>query len=175
VDHDRWLLRPLPHTYLTYAYTDVALIHALYNKFVRLCYITPALISQSELYITMWKHHQPASHERHLRHPLLPLGMLNPSDASSLTMSCTVCSRELASTAFPALGRNFMAERKCWVCRAVAAKNNNKRRWEDELEELEEYLQSIEEQDWDDDYSPDLDCWDDDYPNDDYPSDLDYS
>lgn len=109
-------------------------------------YITPVISSQSELYITIWKRHQPASYETYLRHPLLPLGVLNPPDAPASTMSCTICNRELAGTAFPALGRNFISERRCWVCRVVAAKNNNNtRRWE---YDLEDYFDSIEEQEW---------------------------
>jgi hypothetical protein len=105
----------------------------------------------------MWKHHRPASHKGHLR---LPLGVLNPSDTSPFTIFCTVCSRELASTVFPALGRNFTASAGC---RAVVAKSNNNLRWG---YELEEYFESIQEQDWDY-YSPrpsppltgrDLDC-----------------
>jgi len=161
VDHARWLLRPLPQSYLSYASADVALIHALYNKFLRLRYITPVLASQSEVYITVWKAHQPASHETHLRHPLLPLGVLNPSDARSSTITCTVCTRALAKTAFPALGRNYISERRCWVCRAVAAKNNGSRQSGGDLEEhfasiqeqieeqendLQEYFASVQEQ-----------------------------
>ena len=146
MDHSRWLRRPLPPSYLSYASADVALIHALYDRFTQLRYITPLLSSQSELYISIWKHHQPASHETHLRHPLLPLGVLDPPNAQSPTMNCTICSRELAETSFPALSRGFISERKCWVCRAVAAKNNNNRRWE---YDLEDYFDSLEEQEWD--------------------------
>lgn len=162
MDHTRWLRRPLPQLYLNYASADVALIHALYDRFTQLRYITPVLSSQSELYITIWKHHQPTSHETHLRHPLLPLGVLNSPDAQSSTISCTICSRELAETAFPTLGRNSISERRCWVCRAVAAKNNNNRR---QVYDLDDYFDMIQDQEWDYDYpsppaSPDLDLWD---------------
>jgi len=135
VDHNRWLLRPLPQSYLSYASADVALIHALYDKFMRFHYTSPVLSSQSELYISMWKHHQPASYESHLRHPLLPLGVLNTPNASASTISCMICGRGLAETAFPAQGRNVIAERRCWICRAVAAKNNSYRQREYDLEE----------------------------------------
>ena len=128
VDHTLWLRRPLPQSYLDYASADVALINTLYDRFARLRYITPLLSSQSELYIAAWKHQQPTSYETHLRHPLLPLGVLNPPEAPSPTISCTICSRELDETAFPALSRNFISEHRCWVCRAVAARNNNNNR-----------------------------------------------
>ena len=133
VDHTRWLLRPLPQSYLSYASADVALIHALYDKFMRLHYISLLFSSQSALYISMWKHHQPTSSESHLRHPLLPLGVLSAPNTSSRAMSCTLCGRELSETAFPARSRNVVAERRCWVCRAVAAKNNNIRQWESDF------------------------------------------
>jgi len=155
VNHNHWLHRPLPQSYLNYASADVALIHALYNRFTQLRYITPVLSSQSELYITTWKHHQPASYETHWRHPLLPLGVLNSPDTQSSTISCTVCNRELAGTAFPTLSRNFISERRCWVCRAVAPRvNNNNRRVHNlggyygsiQEQELEEHLDEIREQ-----------------------------
>jgi len=155
VDHDLWLHRPLPQSYVNYASADVALIHALYDRFTQLRYITPVLSSQSELYITTWRHHQPASYETHLRHPLLPLGVLNSPDVQSSTISCTICSRELAGTAFPTASRDFISERRCWVCRAVATKNNsnNGRRREynseehfDSVQEQNESFDSIREQ-----------------------------
>jgi hypothetical protein len=162
VDHTRWLHRPLPQSYLSYAGADVALIHALYDKFMQLRYITPALISQSELYITTWKHHQPASYETHLRHPLLPLGVLDPPDAPSSTIFVRYAVESLLEPPSPHLVGGSFHERRCWVCRAVAAKNNNRnhRRWE---YDLEEYFDLIEEQDWDydsGDYRDDIECLD---------------
>ena len=54
-----------------------------------------------------------------------------------------------------------MAERRCWICRAVAAKNANNRQWEYDLESFD----PIEEQDvwdgWDDDPIEVQDDWDD--------------
>jgi exonuclease 3'-5' domain-containing protein 1 len=122
VDHTRWLLRPLPQSYLTYASEDVALIHALYEKFTQSNYVDPSLLSQSEAYVSIWKTHQPAASDRHVRHPLLPLGILDPPNASSTTVPCMVCGRELTRDAFPPRGWQFPAERKCWVCRAVSAR-----------------------------------------------------
>jgi exonuclease 3'-5' domain-containing protein 1 len=139
VDHSQWLYRPLPQLYLDYASADVALIHALYDRFTQLRYITSVLSSQSELYITTWKYHQPASDEAHLCHPLLPLGVLNSPDAQFSTISCTICNRELAGTAFPTLSRDIISERRCWVCRAVAARNNNNTRRQYNLEGYFDY------------------------------------
>ena len=158
VDHDRWLLRPLPQSYLSYASADVALIHALYNKFMQSRYVSPVLRSQSDLYISMWKHHQPAAYEAHLRHPLPPLGVLNTPGVSSASILCTVCGRELAETAFPARARSVIAEHRCWICRAVAAKSSSNRQWEFDLETFD----PIEEQDdWEAQDDWEQDDWDD--------------
>lgn len=122
MDHTRWLLRPLPQSFFTYANEDVALIHDLYNKFTQSNYIDTSIVSKSEAYVSMWKTHQPASSEKHLRHPLLPLDILDPPSASAPTNPCTKCGRMLTENAFPAQGWLLPAERKCWVCRAVSAR-----------------------------------------------------
>ena len=98
---------------------------------MRVHYVSPVLASQSELYISIWRHHQRASHEPHLHHLLLPL---DPHDASAPTVSCTVCGREPAEAALPARGRDFFAERRSWVCHAVAIKNYGSEHWEHDFE-----------------------------------------
>ena len=82
----------------------------------------------------MWKVDQPLSNDSRIGHPLLPLGIINHTSSCGTTKSCTVCSRSLPESAFSKSSWKFNKGRKCWVCRAVAVKESNrrKRNWDDD-------------------------------------------
>ncbi|EIM86578.1 uncharacterized protein STEHIDRAFT_111056 [Stereum hirsutum FP-91666 SS1] len=130
VRHDLWLCRPLPRYYAGYAATDAEMIHALYDIFIEGSFITSNLPAQSMRYITIWKDRQPGASDSHLRHPLLPLEILEAPDdgASESSMrACDTCSRLLSEKAFvrePGVPRRVaVSSQKCKVCLAIAVRN----------------------------------------------------
>lgn len=129
VRHDLWLCRPLPRNYAGYAATDAEMIHALYDIFTEKSFITSGLPAQSMRYITIWKDRQPGASDSHLRHPLLPLEILEaPDDSASATMrACDTCRRLLSENAFvreSGVPRCIaVSSKKCKVCLAIAARN----------------------------------------------------
>ncbi|KAJ3727731.1 ribonuclease H-like domain-containing protein [Lentinula raphanica] len=102
VDHDDWLIRPLPIDYLHYAAQDVEIIHVLYAYFIQAGYITrnPFLFSQSEHYISLWSDAIPEPDDVYRANPLLPLEILQIPElsvtSSSPSFLCQGCSRALS-------------------------------------------------------------------------------
>lgn len=128
MDHARWGLRPLPADYIAYATADATLIHTLFNKFTEMRYITPNLTSLSYSYVSMWKDNQPSLNNTRIRHPLLPLGIIDHASSSGPFKLCTVCGRTLPEAAFSKNSWNSNNDRKCRVCRAVSVNESNRRR-----------------------------------------------
>lgn len=138
VRHDLWMRRPLPKNYAAYAATDAQMIHALYELFTKKSFITPDLPAQSMRYITICKDHQPTATDVHVRHPLLPLDILEVqvgATARSVMRTCDMCRRPLSEKCFAkgleggSISSSGNQSSICWICRAVTVKNENRNRF----------------------------------------------
>ncbi|KAJ3927502.1 MAG: ribonuclease H-like domain-containing protein [Lentinula lateritia] len=114
VDHELWMSRPLPNEYLQYAAHDVEIIDALHSHFVQAGYIDQDLPAQSQRFVSIWSDAPPQPGNNYRSNPLLPLEILKPN-ASTTTIPCTGCARNLSPSSFP----HVRLARYCWVCLAV--------------------------------------------------------
>ncbi|KAJ3769831.1 ribonuclease H-like domain-containing protein [Lentinula raphanica] len=136
VDHDDWLIRPLPIDYLHYAAQDVEIIHVLYAYFIQAGYITrnPFLFSQSEHYISLWSDAIPEPDDVYRANPLLPLEILQIPElsvtSSSPSFLCQGCSRALSPLSFHIEPRLPSTRLLCCVCSVVQLWQERWRPWE---------------------------------------------
>jgi exonuclease 3'-5' domain-containing protein 1 len=124
VDHSKWLQRPLPALYLSYAAHDVYVIGIIYDHFFQKRYLVKSLPEQSARYISIWENDQPLKDDVYRRNPLLPLEILSTSSNQTKVRACSGCKRDLTLRSFEGNGT------KCWVCMAVDESEGSK--WERE-------------------------------------------
>ncbi|KZS87955.1 hypothetical protein SISNIDRAFT_279833 [Sistotremastrum niveocremeum HHB9708] len=125
-DHSKWLSRPLTASQLSYAARDISYIDSLYSHFKKMGYIRPSLTQESEEYITLHLDSRPSSDDRFVRHPLLPLQILDKT-AHINPVQCQGCKRTLPPDCFPSHQtprHRYRAdgtdrENKCFVCSAL--------------------------------------------------------
>ncbi|KAK7434204.1 hypothetical protein VKT23_020334 [Stygiomarasmius scandens] len=121
LDHSRWLERPLPPLYLSYAAHDVYIIGIIYNHFLQKNYLGKSLAAQSARYASIWENSQPREGDVYRRNPLLPLEILSTnSSLTQHTRVCSGCERSLTDRSFDGNGT------KCWVCMAVDVSEGSK-------------------------------------------------
>ncbi|KAK7448127.1 hypothetical protein VKT23_013886 [Stygiomarasmius scandens] len=123
VDHNLWLMRPLPKTLKFYAGNDLYLISLLLEHFQARSYISTDLPTWSQSYISVWIDSQPYKGNSYRSNPFLPLEIL-PFDGQApsgkkipVKKPCFGCQRVLSLKSFPSdaeLSPDF-----CLVCSAV--------------------------------------------------------
>ncbi|KZV84860.1 hypothetical protein EXIGLDRAFT_805550 [Exidia glandulosa HHB12029] len=105
-DHNAWMDRPLPRSYLDYAANDISLISRVYSLFQQRGYVSsgsqqrPELEVQSSRYINM--HLTPIPKDDAYRmSSLMPLEILSVPDSNESTRrECTKCHRSLSVASF---------------------------------------------------------------------------
>ncbi|KAI0759278.1 hypothetical protein BD413DRAFT_488104 [Trametes elegans] len=132
-DSSLWMARPLPAYLQRYAAHDLALIALLHAHFLGkdwVCAQLPALCTQSERYVGMFR-----TREEHARYAALglkafmPLEFLELADAEGLTYACARCERELSTSCF-VLKRTARGQQRlsyCRLCEPIAHKNGETR------------------------------------------------
>ncbi|THU91181.1 hypothetical protein K435DRAFT_727495 [Dendrothele bispora CBS 962.96] len=124
LDHLRWLERPLPTHYLSYAAHDVYIISVIYEHFLKRGYLnnSDTLAAQSTRYASIWENDQPREEDIYRRNPLLPLEILSvPTGTGATDRICDGCNRKLTRSSFQGINGT-----KCWVCMTVDVSENSK-------------------------------------------------
>lgn len=129
VNHRYWLHRPLPEEYVKYAAQDLSQIELLYNHMKNEGFIDENLNSSSARYIAIWADARPRPTDSYRNNPLLPLEILNP-DLYGLKRQCKHCERHLSKQAFSTVAWKNSDKRQCWVCRAIAVRNELHSGWD---------------------------------------------
>jgi exonuclease 3'-5' domain-containing protein 1 len=116
--------RPLEVSYLRHAVRDVEVIHQIYDLFSARGYLYPELAEDSMKYVSIWEDARPKKYDCFRNNGFLPLGIIDRT-WSSETGRCMSCMRCLPKGYFSESKWRIVAKRQCFVCRAVAIRNNH--------------------------------------------------